>query len=335
MASPIWKGDMTPLTDPFGRSFPYLRLSLTEACNFRCSYCLPDGYQPSGTQHFLTTDECVRVASAFAAAGASKIRLTGGEPTLRRDFTEIAAAVAAVPGIRTLAMTTNGYRLKRDVARWRTAGINQLNVSIDSLDPRSFAAITGSDSLLQLLDGLELALTLGFNAVKVNAVILRDYTDHDWQAFLALVRDRPLELRFIELMQTASLSSAMLHQQQSGERLRARLLASGWQPLLRRHDDGPAEHYHHPDYAGRIGLILPYGRDFCDSCNRLRVSARGKLHLCLFGTHGVELRDLLQQDEQQPLLLARIRQTLKDKRISHFLHEGDAGITPHLAAIGG
>ncbi|MBQ1784229.1 MAG: GTP 3',8-cyclase MoaA [Gammaproteobacteria bacterium] len=326
---------MTPLTDPFGRSFPYLRLSLTEACNFRCGYCLPDGYQPSGSQYFLTVDECQRVAAAFAAAGASKIRLTGGEPTLRRDFTDIAAVVAAVPGIRTLAMTTNGYRLQRDVARWRAAGINQLNVSIDSLDPRSFAVITGSDSLHQILDGLELALTLGFNAVKVNAVILRDYTDHDWQAFLALVRDKPLELRFIELMQTANLSSTMLQQQQSGERLRNRLLAAGWQPVSKGYDDGPAEHYRHPDYAGRIGLILPYGRDFCDSCNRLRVSARGKLHLCLFGTHGVELRDLLQQDEQQLLLLARIRQALKEKRISHFLHEGDAGITSHLAAIGG
>lgn len=326
---------MTPLTDPFGRSFPYLRLSLTEACNFRCGYCLPDGYQPQGDQHFLALDECRRVAAAFASTGASKIRLTGGEPTLRRDFVDIAAAIASQPGIRTLAMTTNGYRLQRDVAKWRAAGINQLNISIDSLDPRRFAAITGSDSLPQILAGLDLALGLGFGAVKVNAVILRDYTDSDWQPFLDFVRERPLELRFIELMQTGSLSTAMIHQQQGGARLRQRLLAGGWQPVLRRHDDGPAERYHHPDFAGRIGLILPYGPEFCSSCNRLRVSAKGKLHLCLFGNEGVALRDLLQHDDQQPELVARLRQALMDKRPGHFLHEGDAGSTPHLAAMGG
>lgn len=323
------------LQDSFGREFHYLRLSITDVCNFRCTYCLPDGYQGKPDSGFLSLDEVRRVIGAFAATGTSKIRITGGEPSVRGDLPEIIAAAKATPGIRTVALTTNGYRLPERIDGWAAAGLDALNLSIDSLDPGVFAAITGHTRLRELLDGLDRALALGIPRVKVNTVLLRGHNDGQIDRFLDWIRDLPITLRFIELMQTGDNADFFRSHHVSGEALRQRLLDAGWRPVIRGRDAGPAQELHHPDYSGRIGLILPYSKDFCATCNRLRVSALGRLHLCLFSEQGIDLRHLLQEDAQREELIAFLRDRLADKKVSHFLHEGFSGGTRHLAMLGG
>lgn len=326
---------MRVLVDHHGRSFPYLRLSLTEACNYRCTYCLPDGYHADGSPKFLALDEIERLVRAFAALGMSKIRLTGGEPSLRKDLPAIIAAVAAVPGIRRIALTTNGCRLPRLVRNWREAGLTAINVSLDSLDAARFLAITGHDRFAEVSEGIEQALGLGFDAVKVNAVLLRGRNDDELPAWLEYLKERDLAVRFIELMQTGENREFFARHHLRAESLQRHLLAAGWQLRERAADAGPALEYAHPDYRGRIGVIAPYARDFCAGCNRLRVTARGDLRLCLFGKFGTPLRPLLQSDDDHDALVARIATQLGLKAAGHGLHQGLTGITPHLASVGG
>lgn len=323
------------LQDRYGRTFPYLRLSITDVCNFRCNYCLPQGYQGDAHASFLRADEIRRLVTAFAELGMWKIRLTGGEPTVRKDLVELMALIKAVPGIRQLAMTTNGYKLQRQVDSWRAAGLDTLNISVDSLDARLFASITGHDRLHDILAGIDHALTLDFKAIKLNAVLLRGLNDHQLDAFLDWLRQRPVSMRFIELMQTGDNADFFAQHHVPGEQLVQALLARGWQERPRTLDGGPAREFMHPEFHGRIGLIAPYSKDFCDTCNRLRVTAMGDLRLCLFGDAGASLRDLLQDDGQRLQLKTRIESQLQLKRISHYLHEGNTGATPHLASCGG
>ncbi len=323
--------------DSFKRKFYYLRLSITDVCNFKCTYCLPDGYRPNSNKNssFLTQPEIRRVVSAFADCGTSKVRITGGEPSLRKDFAEIIHTVAIQPGIQKVATTTNGYRMARDVGLWRQAGLTHINVSIDSLDPRMFAQITGENKFTQVMAGVDKAFEVGYSQVKVNVVLMKNLNNHEFPAFLNWIKSRPIQLRFIELMQTGEMDELFARHHVSGIHLRNQLIANGWLLKARESNDGPAEVYTHPDYQGEIGLIMPYAQDFCESCNRLRVSATGKLHLCLFGEAGIELRDLLQHDADEAQLIERIQAQLQNKSVSHFLHEGNSGMTPHLASIGG
>lgn len=326
---------MHTLIDPQGRRFPYLRLSLTEACNFACSYCLPDGYSADGKPSFLTLAEITRLVRAFAALGMSKIRLTGGEPTLRKDLLAIIQAVATQPGIRKVALTTNGCTLTRAVAAWRQAGLTALNVSVDSLDAERFRTITGHDRHADILAGIDQALALGFDAIKLNAVLLRGLNDDELPQWFDYLRERPLSLRFIELMRTGDNADYFARHHLSAEHLGRQLLDGGWRELPRAFDAGPAREYAHPDHRGRIGIIAPYAKNFCTSCNRLRVTARGDLRLCLFGEFGIPLRPLLQSDDQQPQLMARIETQLGLKAAGHQLHQEQTGLIKHFAGIGG
>ena len=336
MQIPIKNVGNERLVDAFQRHYYYLRLSITDQCNFRCNYCLPNGYQPEANKpSFLTLSEITRVARAFAAMGTEKIRLTGGEPTLRKDFLTIAESVANVEGIRHVALTTNGYRMAKDVADWKRAGVTSVNVSVDSLDPRMFHQITGINKFDEVMRGIDRAFDVGYHKVKVNSVLMKNLNDHEFNQFLAWVKNRPIQMRFIELMQTGEMDSFFERHHLSGEILAQKLLSQGWQLQQRGTTDGPAKVFSHPDYQGEIGLIMPYEKNFCASCNRLRVSAKGKLHLCLFGEEGIELRDLLQSEEQQGVLQSRIFSALQGKREHHYLHQGDSGIRNHLASIGG
>lgn len=324
------------LVDGHGRQFPYLRMSLTDVCNFRCTYCLPDGYRCERDDAELSLAEIRRLAGAFVALGTHKIRLTGGEPTVRRDFTAVAAALRELPGLRTLALTTNGWRLQQHAREWRAAGIDNINVSLDSLDPARFAAITGHDRHHEVLAGIEACLEAGYRGVKVNTVLMRGVNDDELDDYLDFVRARPLSLRLIELMETGDRRAFFREHHVPSTQVRERLLARGWLPCVRLPDAGPAQEFAHPDHAGRIGLIAPYSRDFCAGCNRLRVSSRGELHRCLFGDDGgLPLRDLLTEDAQQEELRERIRALLADKPAGHRLADGLYGTTRHLAQIGG
>ncbi|HAS8424851.1 TPA: GTP 3',8-cyclase MoaA [Vibrio vulnificus] len=323
--------------DRFHRKFYYLRLSVTDVCNFKCTYCLPDGYQPSGQKNssFLNLSEIRRVVKAFADCGTSKVRITGGEPSLRKDFTDIIHTVASTQGIKRVATTTNGYRMEKHIGEWKEAGLNQINVSVDSLDPRMFHQITGENKFHQVMSGIDRAFEVGFEQVKVNVVLMKDLNHNELPAFLHWIKHRPIQLRFIELMQTGEMDTLFQQHHVSGVAIRNHLIANGWLLKVKAANDGPAQVFVHPDYQGEIGLIMPYEKDFCASCNRLRVSAKGKLHLCLFGDRGVELRDLLQQDSQESALIERIQAELQTKSVSHFLNDGNTGMTPHLASIGG
>jgi len=323
------------LTDTIGRRFEYLRLSLTDVCNFRCTYCLPEGYRKVAARApDLSVDEIRRAVTAFARLGLWKVRLTGGEPTLRPDFTHIAKTVAAVPGIRRLAMTTNGYRLAERAAEWRDAGISAINISVDSLDPARFASITGHDRLEEVLRGVAAAKAAGFDSIKLNAVLMRGVNDDELAAMVAFVQDHDLSLRFIEVMRTNDNAAFFRERHVAGQSVIARLEAAGWTRMARAAGAGPAVEYAHPDASGRIGIIAPYARDFCASCNRLRLSSDGKLHLCLFGDGGLDLRPLL-QDGAEAALGARIVALTATKTPAHRLHQGNSGATPHLASIGG
>ena len=323
------------LTDPHGRSFSYLRLSITDVCNYRCQYCLPDGYKKTGQAPFLTADEIENLVAGLAGLGLWKVRLTGGEPTVRKDFAEIAARVSSLPGIRRVATTTNGYRLAENAHLWRESGISAINVSVDSLNRERFAEITGHDHLSQVLDGIKAAQDAGFEKIKVNTVLLRGVNDHELEGFLEWIRTQDISIRFIELMETGLNKAYFERHHIRGTEIRDRLNALGWSALSREEGAGPAQEFEHADYSGRVGIIAPYSKDFCTTCNRLRVTATGKLHLCLFGNGGHSLRHLLQSRDQRDELQNTMTDLLVQKAPTHLLHFHQTGSTPHLASLGG
>lgn len=323
------------LMDPQGRRFSYLRLSITDVCNYRCQYCLPDGYQKTGQTEFLSLPEIEHLVAGFADLGLWKVRLTGGEPTVRQDFAEIVARVSSIPGIRRVATTTNGYRLAKHAQLWRDAGLSEVNVSVDSLCRQRFADITGLDHLHRVLDGVEAARAAGFQRIKINTVLLRGVNDHELDAFLAWVRSEDLTVRFIELMETGTNKAYFQQHHVSGDDIRRRLMALGWSEQCREEGAGPAQTFQHPDHLGRVGIIAPYSKDFCSTCNRLRVTATGQLRLCLFGQGGLSLRHLLQHRGQAQALHQTIVDLLAQKAPTHLLHFHQTGATPHLASLGG
>ncbi|TAL36087.1 MAG: GTP 3',8-cyclase MoaA [Alphaproteobacteria bacterium] len=323
------------IEDRFGRRFPYLRLSVTDVCNFRCTYCLPDGHKKTREDSFLTLQEIRRLAEAFAGMGTWKIRLTGGEPTVRKDFSDIARVVSSIPGIRKVAFTTNGYKLPERAKEYYDAGLRAINVSIDSLDPRKFHEITGHNRLEEVVDGVQCALDAGFDKVKINAVLLKGLNDGELGGFLDFIANRPVSLRFIELMQTGDNLAYFRKYHIPATVIRKKLEQRGWQELEREEGAGPAVEYAHPDYQGRIGIIAPYSKDFCKTCNRLRVSAWGDLHLCLFGAGGHSLRHLMQEDGQKEELQETVMRLMQIKKSTHFLQTGDTGVRTNLASIGG
>jgi len=322
------------LTDNFGRRFSYLRLSITDVCNFSCNYCLPDGYQCDQPRDFLSIPEIKRITKAFAELGTEKIRITGGEPALRKDLPEIIQICKDTPGIKKVAITSNGFKLPEHLPHWLDAGIDAINISIDSLDPRKFHAITGHDKLQTILKGIDMALADGRASVKVNTVLMREYSGKDIQTYLDWLKDTPITLRFIELMQTGDNKEFFDAQHVQGSRIKQNLILDGWLPVIQTKSAGPAQEFYHPDYQGKVGLIMPYSKDFCNSCNRLRISSSGKLHLCLFGEEGLSLREELQSDDIEPLQ-AKILGLLGDKKATHYLHEKLTGATKHLAMLGG
>jgi cyclic pyranopterin phosphate synthase len=321
------------LEDKFGRRFHYLRLSVTDVCNFSCDYCLPDGYQCETDRDFLSLKEIRSITQSFASLGTSKIRITGGEPSLRKDLCDIISICAATVGIEQVAITTNGYRLAQQVQSWIDAGLTSLNVSIDSLDPRMFESITGHDKLQTILDGIDIAISAGI-PVKVNAVLMRHFNQKELGAFLAWVKETPVTLRFIELMQTGDNQLFFKQNHLSGLPIKEQLIAEGWGQIIRDKAAGPAQEFQHDDFAGRVGLIMPYSKDFCSSCNRLRISAIGKLHLCLFAEQGLNIRELIKEGDQQ-LLQEELVSLLGDKEATHWLQDGYTGATKHLAMLGG
>ena len=329
---------MAHLKDNFGRSFPYFRISITDVCNFKCGYCLPNGYQkPNNKKEFLSLDEIKRIGKALSELGVCKIRLTGGEPTVRKDFIEIIENLKSLPGINKVVFTTNGYNLKHISKSVVNAKIDGINLSIDSLDREKFKFITGMDKLEDILIGLKELQDLNFKNIKVNAVLLKGVNDseQDFDSWMKFVKSNQIDFRYIELMQTGDNLDYFKKYHVSANVFRDYLLKKEWIHQTGGFDAGPSKNYIHKDFKGRFGIIAPYSKDFCKSCNRLRITAQGDLRLCLFGDTGISLRALLQNDEQIPQLKDLINAQLNFKKESHYLELGNTGITPHLASIGG
>lgn len=233
-------------------------MSVTDVCNFKCTYCLPDGYRPDGKPKFLDLNEIENLVGAFAEVGTQKIRITGGEPTLRKDFTDIVRIVADNDKIKTLATTTNGYRLEKHAKEWFDAGLRRINVSVDSLDPRMFYQITGENKFDEVMRGVDAALEAGFERVKINAVLLKGLNDKDLPRFLHWIKHTPIDLRFIELMETGLGREYFKAHHLAGADIKSQLVQDGWQLDQSAVDDGPAQNFSHDDFKGRIGLIMPY-----------------------------------------------------------------------------
>ncbi len=322
------------LLDNYSRKFKYLRLSLTEKCNFKCSYCLPYGYKgcPAKT---LNVDEIVNLAYAFKELGIEKIRLTGGEPTLRPDLVEIIQTLKNEVGIEQIALTTNGFRLEQDLEKLKNAGLDSLNVSLDSLNKEKFKLICGADKCESIKQSVDRALSMGFKNIKLNCVLLKNNNDNEFQDFLEYSKSRSISIRFIELMRTGDNTKYFEQHYLPVAKFEQLLLDSGWKQQLSSLTSGPAKEFYHANSIGRIGFISPYSKDFCSTCNRLRVSSTGGLRLCLFGQGDVSLRHLLQNSEDRFELKEMIADALKLKPESHRLHEKVFGNMHSLSAIGG
>jgi cyclic pyranopterin phosphate synthase len=288
------------LEDKFGRRFHNLRLSITDVCNFKCKYCLPDGIDCDAYREFLSLTEIQKLVNRFASSGTSKVRITGGEPALRKDLPEIIKACASAKGIEHVAVTSNGHKLETDIQKWVNVGLDSLNIRIDSLHPRMFAAISGHNKLESILRGIHKAIGLGVK-VKTNAVLMKRYNEQKLQIFLILLKTTSVTLRMIELMQTGDNVTFFNQNHVSVMPIKQHLIESGWGQLIRDKTAGPAQEFSHLDSQGRIGLIMPYGKDFCATCNRLRVSAIGNLHLCLFAEQGLDIRDALRSADSNEL----------------------------------
>jgi len=322
------------LIDSQGREFRYLRLSITDLCNYRCNYCLPDGYDCSVKPHRLDLSHIESIVTSFARNGIKKVRITGGEPTLHKDHIKIIQRMKLVPGIEKVALTTNGQRMSSFLHDWKAAGLDAINISCDSLDPRMFAAIVGRDSLGSLLTDIDQAIDIGFNDIKVNTILLKQHNATQINDLIEWAQNKPITLRFIELMQTLDNQEYFNANHMSSDSVIDTLLRNGWYERSRSRMAGPAKEFCHPSYPGSVGVIAPYSKDFCKSCNRLRVSSQGKLHLCLFGEEGHDLLPYIDESNPEKLDDA-ISDFLGYKVDSHLLHDGNSGHTSHLAMIGG
>lgn len=322
------------LQDNYNRRFKYLRLSVTEVCNFRCSYCLPDGYEKTAPHNFLSIEEIKTLTTGMAALGVEKIRITGGEPTIRNDIIDIIRTLKSVDGIKTVAMTSNGYKLERDAAAYAEAGLDALNISVDSLDADKFKAITDHDRLPSILRGIEAAHDAGIKKIKINVVLMKGWNADDIGEYLEVIKDRPYSVRFIELMETGENKAFFDKQHVDPTGIIDALHSDRWVEAIRSVTDGPARNFKHPAFIGSLGFITPYAKDFCANCNRLRVSSRGGLQLCLFGEQDYDLRPhLLDADTSE--LQDRVLSVLALKTEGHQLHDHVTGKTSHLASIGG
>ncbi|MCD1279149.1 GTP 3',8-cyclase MoaA [Psychrobacter sp. CCUG 69069] len=323
-----------PLTDGFARRLTYLRLSITDFCNFRCEYCLPNGYQGKRPDDELSVAEIATLVRGFAQVGTKKVRITGGEPSIRRDVVEIIKTIKQTKGIETVAMTSNGYKLGKHLASWQAAGLDQLNISMDSFDAATFYKMTGFNTLPQLLADMDTLLATTDIKLKINSILMAETAFENLIQAIDYVKDRAVTYRFIEFMQTSDNSDLFFAQHAQSDIIIDYLLEHGWQPHQRGSADGPAVEYSHPNYVGRIGMIAPYAAHFCDTCNRLRVSSQGKVHLCLFDQGNYDIRQHLQQNDIAGLV-GTLHSFMPIKPEHHHLHDSNSGIMHNLSIIGG
>ncbi|XP_008316120.1 molybdenum cofactor biosynthesis protein 1 isoform X3 [Cynoglossus semilaevis] len=306
------------LTDSFGRRHDYLRISLTEKCNLRCQYCMPEeGVQLTPRGQLLTASEILTLARLFVQEGVSKIRLTGGEPLIRPDVVDIIAELKKLEGLKTIAVTTNGMNLAKLLPRLKPAGLDRINISLDSLVPAKFEFIVRRKGFHKVMEGINKAIEMGYNPVKVNCVIMRGFNEDELLDFVAQTENKPLEVRFIEYMPFDGNKwnfKKMVSYQEMLDNIRQQ-----WPDLemLQTEHTETAKTFKVPGFKGQIGFITSMSDHFCGSCNRLRITADGNLKVCLFGNSEVSLRDILRSGASNEELLQVIGTAVSRKKKQH------------------
>ena len=327
-----------PLIDGHGRAIGDVRISVTDRCNFRCQYCMPaEGLPWLEREAVLTFEEITRLVTLLADMGVSDLRLTGGEPLVRRDFPRLAGMLAQVPGVEDLAVTTNGFLLERDAARLVDAGVHRFNVSIDSLQRDRFFAMARRDALPRVLRGLEaLAAFPQAHPIKVNAVAMRGFTEDEVLPFARFAREHPYEVRFIEFMPLDADHAWTPESVLRGEEIRAIIETEFPLEPEPREPSATARVYRFADGQGRIGFINPVSEPFCGDCNRIRITAEGRLRTCLFSLNETDLRTPLRTGASDEDLAALIRAAVWRKELKHHVSEpGFIQPARSMSAIGG
>lgn len=326
--------NLTGLSDPFGRRIEYLRLSVTDRCDLRCSYCMPEDFRDfEEPAHWLSFDEIERLLGAFARLGLQRIRMTGGEPLLRRHLPQLAQRIAALPGIHDLSLSTNATQLDKHAVALKAAGVSRLNVSLDSLHPERIKAITGRDALPDILSGLGHAKQAGFFPIKINMVAMKGTNDDEIDDMVAFCIEQGFTLRLIETMPMGATgrNSAYLDLQP----VKARLAQQFGLIDATFHGAGPARYLATPDGAFSVGFITPISQHFCETCNRVRLSVDGTLYLCLGQEDKFEFRPLLRGGVTDSELEDAIRLALTRKPERHEFREQPDKIVRFMSMTGG
>ena len=327
------------LVDPQRRVIDYLRVSVTDRCNYRCTYCMPeDGVDHVQRADILSFEEICALVACFTQLGVSRVRLTGGEPTVRRDLVDLVRMLRAIPGLRDIALSTNGHLLPELAGPLREAGVDRLNVSVDTLDPERFAAITRRGELRRVLDGIEAARAAGFARIKINTVAVKGFNDGEIGALVDYAWSRGMIPRFIEQMPMAGGQLYVPGQLLSAAEIRALVERSHRGKLLPDGDArgaGPARYWRLDGTGHVVGIISAMTEHFCDTCNRVRLSASGALHTCLAYDDAVDLRAVLRAGGPDAVVTA-IRQAVQGKRDGHvFQLVGIGGPRKAMVQIGG
>jgi cyclic pyranopterin phosphate synthase len=283
---------VVPLADQFRRPITYLRISVTDRCNLRCVYCMPEAGLPwIPKAEILSFEEIVQIVEAAASVGVRSLRLTGGEPLVRRDLPELVAKLARIPGIEDIALSTNALLLAEQIDALAAAGLRRCNISLDTLREDRFFAIARRPGLDRVLAGIDAALAHGLVPLKINCVVMRGQNDDELADFAELTREREVYVRFIEVMPVADNLELQRDSYVSSDEILARLAqVDELRPVDGPGGNGPARYFAYPGARGAVGVISPLSHDYCERCNRVRLTADGRLRLCLFGDHEIDLR---------------------------------------------
>lgn len=326
------------LQDGLGRRIEYLRLSVTDRCDFRCVYCMAEDMTFLPRAQILTLEEIERLARLFVSLGVRKIRLTGGEPLVRRGIVDLCARISALPGLRELVMTSNGSQLVKLAEPLAGAGVKRLNISLDSLDPERFKAITRTGELQQVLDGIEAARAAGFERIKLNTVVLKGRNHDEVPALTEYALSRGLDITFIEEMPLGEVGRERGEAYCSSDEVRA-MLSERYRLLdSTESSGGPARYLRVEDYPdSRIGFISPHSHNFCDTCNRVRLTTEGRLLLCLGHENALDMRRLLRQHpgDDAPVREALERALLYKPARHEFSVDGEVQVLRFMNATGG
>ncbi|KAG6472954.1 GTP 3',8-cyclase, mitochondrial-like [Zingiber officinale] len=306
------------LVDSFGRFHNYLRISLTERCNLRCQYCMPEeGVELTPNSELLSHDEIIQLATLFVTSGVDKIRLTGGEPTIRKDIEEICSSLSNLKGLKTLAMTTNGIVLSKKLPRLKDCGVNAINISLDTLVPAKFEFITRRKGHQKVMESINAAVELGYNPVKINCVVMRGLNDDEICDFVEMTREKPINVRFIEFMPfdgNVWNDKKLVPYAEMLDRVRQRFKNV---ERCKDHPTDTAKNFKIEGHCGTISFITSMTEHFCAGCNRLRLLADGNFKVCLFGPSEVSLRDPLRAGVDDLMLKEIIGAAVKRKKAAH------------------